>query len=134
MRRTFITLALTLATANPTAAQSFTRQPQSQCRVARTTLMGALMGFGAGVVIGSPIGAPIGGNVFEDTADAGQKMWVTVGLLTVTGAVVGHVLARQRCGAPHRPSQPAPMSLSQSETERLARRIRLHVPTDGNLR
>ena len=127
MRRTFIAVALALAAAKPTAAQ-----PQSRCPVARTTLVGALIGFGAGVVIGSPVGAPLGGNVFEDTADSGQKMWFTVGLFTVTGAVVGHVLARRRCGAQHRPNRPAPIPLSQAETERLARRVRLNVPADGN--
>jgi len=123
MRRTFILLAFVVATAGPAMAQS--AAPQPQCPVARMTLLGALIGFGAGAAVASPLGAPIGGNVFEDTGDTGQKMWFTVGLLTVTGAVVGHVLARRRCGAQHRPSLPAPNPLSEAEAEWLARRVRL---------
>jgi hypothetical protein len=131
MPRTFSVLALVMATASPTMAQS--AAPPPRCPVARTTLLGALIGFGAGVVIGSPLGAPIGGGVFEDTADAGHKMWLTVGLLTATGAVVGHALARRRCGAQQRPSYTSPPPLSQAETEWLARRVRLNVPPDGAL-
>jgi hypothetical protein len=131
MRRTFIALVFVVATAGPTLAQSTTPQPQPRCPVARMTLLGALIGFGAGVAVGSPLGAPLGGNVFEDTADAGQKMWLTVGLLTFTGAVVGHVLAGQRCGGQHRPSYSGPKPLSQAETEWLARRVRLTGPPDA---
>jgi hypothetical protein len=133
MRRTFIVLAFVAATASPTLAQSAASQAQPRCPVARIPLLGALIGFGAGVVIGSPLGAPIGGGVFEDTADAGHKMWLTVGLLTATGAVVGHALARRRCGAQQRPSYTSPPPLSQAETEWLARRVRLNVPPDGAL-
>ena len=128
MRRTSIALALMVATGAPAMAQSAAPQPQPGCPVARMTLLGALIGFGAGAAVASPLGAPIGGNVFEDTADAGQKMWFTVGLLTVTGAVVGHLLARQRCGGQHRPSYTTQDPLSQAETQWLARSVRLGVP------
>jgi hypothetical protein len=131
MRRTLIALAFVVATAGPTMAQSAAPQSQPRCPVARMTLLGALIGFGAGVAVASPLGAPIGGNVFEDTADTGQKTWFTVGLLTVTGAVVGRVLAGQRCGGQHRPSYTGPNPLSQAETEWLARRVPLNVPPDG---
>jgi hypothetical protein len=115
MRRMFIVLAFMAGTASPSMARSAT--PRSRCPVARITQLGALIGFGPGVAVGSPLGAPIGGNVFEDTAGGAQKMWLTVGLLTATGAVVGQVLARKHCGAQQRRSQLAPVPLSQTETE-----------------
>jgi hypothetical protein len=122
MRGTSVLLACAVTMASPAMAQTAASQSQPRCPVSRMTLVGALIGFGAGVAIASPLGAPIGGNVFEDTADGGQKMWFTVGLFAVTGAAVGHVVARRRCGAQHHPSQSAPLPLSEIETEWLARR------------
>ena len=46
MRRTFTVIALVLATAGPAAAQSTSSQGQSNCPIARTTLLGAAVGFG----------------------------------------------------------------------------------------
>jgi hypothetical protein len=128
MRRTSVLLACAVAMASPSMAQTAASHPRPSCPVARMTLFGALIGFGAGAAIASPLGAPIGGNVFEDTADGGQKMWFTVGLFAVTGAVVGHVIARRRCGAHQHPSQSAPLPLSAAETEWLARRAITWLP------
>jgi hypothetical protein len=72
MRRTFTVIALVLATAGPAAAQSTSSQGQSNCPIARMTLLGAAVGFGAGASIG------FGLNVFEDTVNGEGKAWMTV--------------------------------------------------------
>jgi len=94
------------------------------------TVLGAVIGFGVGVAIASPIGAPLGGNVFEDTSDAEQKMWLTVGGLTAAGAIVGHLLA-QRCVAPRAPYA-RPVVLTNAEVQRLARTFRRPRVAEGD--
>lgn len=124
MRRILAVLTILLVAGSSAAAQS--TAPAAGCPVAAMTLRGALIGFGAGIVIASPIGAPVGGNAFEDTSDAGQKMWLAVAGLTLAGAVLGNVLAQHRCGAWRpSPNRSAPTVLSHAEVAQLAGTIRL---------
>jgi hypothetical protein len=125
MRQIVTVLTVLVVTGGSAAGQSAAPQPRPKCPTARMTLLGALVGFGAGVAIGSPLGSPLGGNVFEDTADGGQKMWFAVGGLTLAGAVVGHVLAQRCVAGPPSPSRPAGIVLSEGEIARLARTIRM---------
>jgi hypothetical protein len=132
MRRMLAVLTIGLVSGSSAAAQSSAPPAQSKCPAARMTLIGALIGFGAGTLIASPIGAPLGGNVFEDTSDGEQKMWLAVGGLTVAGAVVGNVLAQHRCGARRpRPSHPAPVVLTHQEVRELARTINAQRPAQA---
>ena len=135
MRRTFIALALALATANPTAAQSTVVQPRPKCPIARLTVLGAAVGFGVGAIIAFPVPG-VGKNVFEDTGN-GTAPWVTLIGLTIVGAVIGNVLARNNCATTSPTITQSPVALlSETELDRLAHTVRLvPVPktaTDGH--
>jgi hypothetical protein len=90
-----IALALALATANPTDAQSTVAQLKSKCPIARVTLLGAAVGFGTGAIIAFPVPL-VGKNVFEDTGNE-TAPWITLIGLTIVGAVIGNALARRNC-------------------------------------
>ena len=124
-----LTALAILATCGSSAAAQST-VPVPRCPTAPMTVLGAVIGFGVGVAIASPIGAPLGGNVFEDTSDAEQKMWLTVGGLTAAGAIVGHLLA-QRCVAPRAPYA-RPVVLTNAEVQRLARTFRRPGVAEGD--
>jgi drug/metabolite transporter (DMT)-like permease len=113
MRRTLIALALALATANPTAAQSTAAQPKPKCPIARVTLLGAAVGFGTGAIIAFPVPG-VGQNVFEDTGDA-TAPWVTLIGLTIVGAVIGNALARRNCATTSPSVVPPYVLLSETE-------------------
>jgi hypothetical protein len=125
MRRTLIALALALATANPTAAQSTAAQPKPKCPIARVTLLGAAVGFGTGAIIAFPVPG-VGQNVFEDTGDA-MAPWVTLIGLTIVGAVIGNVLARRNCATTSPSVVPPYVLLSETEVQRLAQTVRLET-------
>jgi hypothetical protein len=129
MRRTFIALALALATANPTGAQSTGPQSKPKCPIARATILGAAVGFGAGAIIAFPVPG-VGKNIFEDTGHE-TAPWITLIGLTIVGAVVGNALARRSC----RPISPSVIQsaklLSNTEVQRLAHTVRL-ATVSGN--
>ena len=126
--RMLAALAILATCGSSAAAQSTV--PVPRCPTAPMTVLGAVIGFGVGVAIASPIGAPLGGNVFEDTSDAEQKMWLTVGGLTAAGAIVGHLLA-QRCVARRAPYA-RPVVLTNAEVQRLARTFRRRRVAEGD--
>jgi hypothetical protein len=127
MRRTLIALALALATANPTAAQSAVAQPKPKCPIARGTLLGAAVGFGAGAIIAFPVPG-VGQNVFEDTGNTSAP-WATLIGLTIVGAVIGNVLARRNCATTSpsitQSTQSLNVLLSETDVQRLAQTVRL---------
>ena len=125
MRRTSTVIALVLATAGPAAAQSTSSQGQSNCPIARMTLLGAAVGFGAGASIG------FGLNVFEDTVNGEGKAWMTVIGLTVAGAVLANVFARRECAASSSsPSRSPTIVLTDGEVRRLSRTVSFLPPME----
>ncbi len=123
MRRTLMALAVALATANPTAAQSTVVQPKPKCPIARMTLLGAAVGFGAGAIIAFPV--PLAGrNVFEDTGNE-TAPWATLIGLTIVAAAIGNVLARRNCGTLSPTLASPDVLLSEMDAQRLAQTVRL---------
>ena len=122
MLRTLVVIALVLATARPTGAQSTVSSKQPGCPVARMTLLGAAVGFSAGVYIGFPY---VGLNAFEDTGYEWAP-WATLVGLTVVGAAIGNALAQRNCATPSPSTIPSPnIVLSETELQQLSQTIRL---------